>query len=421
MRIRVGEHIAECIITDPSDCQCVVRFFADGNSMPRWERRFEVSTDTSSGFEKPALGVDRFRVRQGQIELAFYRYCRGPGGREPSRVVRLDLEGEVPESPQTRPVRSGVSKPIDAIAEAPSWSVLPITGPVALGALLHALDQGDSQAVGQMLNASPDPKLWSLASDRGAAPRDWASVSLSEWAFVPAGTTTVAMWVAREPVSIHAWVALLPGELGPVRASLPPLLRALEPADASARPLTSVGWHEALLYCDALSTASGLAPVGAHLRKAMRASGVLEAWDNAGSAPANYDDYARRSTGFRLPVLAEWTIYRGLAGRCGGCNGLGLGVDLEGRPELCDLCHGAGAHAARRVACAGHPPELSTFGEANEWGVFDTVGNVLEWTIHCPGAGRRRAIGGTWSPSPLALQSEGDSRVGLRPVRTAPM
>ena len=416
MRIRVGEHIAECIIADPSDCQCLVRFFAGGASRPRWERRFEVSKDTGGGFEQPALGVDRFRVRQGQIELAYYRYERGPGGREPSRVVRLALDGEIPDSPQTRPVRALATRTVDAVVEAPAWSVLPLDGEVSVGAVLHALDQGDSHGVAQMLNATANPDAWQLAVDRGAAPRDWASVSLSQWAFVPAGSMTVPLWVAREPMSIHRWVELCPEVLGPARASLPPLLRSLDPADASARPVTHVAWHEAAACCDALSRRHQLEPVGKQLEGALH--GASDVWDAAATVPATYRSYARETVGFRLPVLAEWSMTRGLAGRCTGCAGHGLTLAEDGAPGLCPECSGVGAHTARRV---GDPPALASLGQANEWGVCDAVGNVLVWTVHAPASGRRAAAGAMWSPAPVSLPVFADPRVGVRPVRTAPM
>lgn len=420
MRIRVGEHIAECIIRDPAECLCTVRFFASGAEQPRWERRFEVSKDTSGGFVQPAIGVDRFRVRQGQIELAYYRYCRGPGGREPSRVVRLSVDGAVPDSPQTRPVRAQPSMSIDEVSEAPDWSVLPIHE-VSVGAVLHALDQADRPAVAQMLNASSDPRIWTLAAERGAAPRDWKTVDLAEWAFVPAGRTTVPMWVAREPTSIHDWVELLPKLLGPVRASLPPLLKGLAPADASARPITHVGWHEAVVFCDTLSRKHGLELVGQAIGEKLGADGTLDSWDAAATRPASYAEYARSTTGYRLPVAAEWTVYRGLAGRCNDCHGHGLGVGEGGDVTLCGACAGAGSLIARGVAASGRPPSLSTIGESNEWGIFDGVGNVLEWTIHAPEELRRRGIGGTWAPAAPSLEMEDDPRMGLRPVRTAPM
>jgi hypothetical protein len=421
MRVRVGDKIAECVVRDPRDCAVTVRFFVDGEMEPRWERRFEVDSSPSDGFEQPAIGVDRFRVDGEELELAYYRYCGGPGGREPSQIVRMPLDGRPPDEPITKDLPRRTDRTINEVSEAPSWVVLRF-GEVTSSAVQFFIDRGQMACVAQLLNATDDRLLWQLAASQGAAPSDFAEVDRDQWVYVPAGRDTVALWVLSEPLSIQRWVDLLPRELGPVRKCLPRLLKRMEPGDAMVRPLTNVGWYDALAYCDRLSAVHGFRSGGEVVEQTFESrNGVYDAWDAAATEPIDYDVYARQIDGYRLPTIAEWSVLRGLAGRCDDCTGYGINVADQGDVRVCLTCSGQGCHNAASVASDKTPPSLSVLGHANEFGIFDGVGNVLEWSVHAGESEQRRVLGATWAPAMFALPLTDDPRVGFRPVRTAPM
>lgn len=107
------------------------------------------------------------------------------------------------------------------------------------------------------------------------------------------------------------------------------------------RPVESVSWLDAVLFCNALSKMSGLRPCYA-LDETLPGADLVQGHD-----------------GFRLPTEAEWEH----ACRAG-----------TRRPRYGDL----DAIAWYRDNAAGHPHDVG-LKAPNAWGLHDMLGNVWEW------------------------------------------
>jgi formylglycine-generating enzyme required for sulfatase activity len=116
-------------------------------------------------------------------------------------------------------------------------------------------------------------------------------------------------------------------------------------ADAARRPVERVSWHDAVVWCNALSRLAGRAP-------AYRRDG---------------DSWAREpgSAGFRLPTEAEWEH----ACRAGTSTRWSCGDDQSRLSE--DAWFGETI-----VTGSTHPVKAK---QANPWGLHDVHGNVWEW------------------------------------------
>lgn len=272
-----------------------------------------------------------------------------------------------------------------------------------LSALRAACFEGDEARIVWILNVvaitpGVDPvPAWAYAAEHVTIPSDWESVDLTRWAWLPTG-----LWMARWPVTCREWAS-----------SMTP---RPEQRGAPHCPVTHLSWHEALSYCNTLSR-----PLGAHITPNNGPRTLV--FDHGQSSGPGHAWMLNRYPGFRLPTQREWRHALGDAYPrvCPTCFG---GVLQE--PRACPRCRGAGHDndaIAWHVDNAQGQRHQVGLRQPNQYGLFDMLGNVWEWTWEgalVGGSHRTRVHTATAHPVREGAPTMRAEDVGLRICRRAP-
>ncbi|PSN12437.1 hypothetical protein C7293_20150 [filamentous cyanobacterium CCT1] len=167
-----------------------------------------------------------------------------------------------------------------------------------------------------------------------------------------------SFWMSVHPITQGQWRAV---------AQLPKINLDLNPNPAyftgNDRPVEQVSWHEAVEFCDRLS------------RFAENRLNQL------GTTPATSG-----LTRYRLPTEAEWEY---------ACRAKTTTPFHTGQTLTTDLANYNGTQPYRQEPPGqfrGTTTAVGAFGKANDFGLYDMHGNVLEWCSAQPNA----AAGDTW-------------------------
>ena len=121
-------------------------------------------------------------------------------------------------------------------------------------------------------------------------------------------------------------------------------------------PVENVTWFDAIRYCNALSTQEGLAP-------AYTIQGDNVTWN-------------RNANGYRLPTEAEWEF----ACRAGTTTPFNTGNNINDNQANCNNNYGYNNDASGRVIGGYRQKTVAVNSfNPNQFGLFDTHGNVWEW------------------------------------------
>jgi formylglycine-generating enzyme required for sulfatase activity len=220
-----------------------------------------------------------------------------------------------------------------------------------LGSVLSA--QGDPNGHAMVMIKGGEFIMGSPLTERGRAEEETPHRVRIPRNFAIATTETTnaqfARFLAAVPDFAKRWKAAATARFGD-----PP--RYAEFSRTPDSPQVAVSWYDAARYCNWLSEQAGLAKNQWVYPEVIDAAQGLE-------LPA---DYLHR-TGFRLPTEAEWEY----AARAGTSTSRHFGDDesLVAKHVWYD-----GSTKRERAYPVGRLPP-------NQWGLFDMLGNVWEWTF----------------------------------------
>jgi formylglycine-generating enzyme required for sulfatase activity len=159
-------------------------------------------------------------------------------------------------------------------------------------------------------------------------------------------------------------------------------------------PASGLRWHEAVAYCNELSTGAGLTPCYVNAGSGKNCKHRLlsscpsgeacivkhQACHRFTAAPAYSGVKIYTCPGYRLPTEAEWEY----AYRAGTTTALHNGKSLD--PTMCSICAGPQPNADTIAWHCGNTKSINVGGPPklpNAWGLYNMAGNVKEW-IHDP-------------------------------------
>ena len=160
---------------------------------------------------------------------------------------------------------------------------------------------------------------------RIAAPAGWSSVLTME----PVPDASAEATATRRPVRYHEWLKVWRWAVSNQRASrfsegferyemggysflndaaMGRMATGRYPSHTPAEPVTMISWHDAILWCNALSEKEGLEP--AYYADPGHTTPLRSVFDRSkkelrDERPAVY--WKQTATGYRLPTLAEWS------------------------------------------------------------------------------------------------------------------